>query len=189
MSHTQKYVVQYHLDCHIAKCDWQICGARFVIMNLMTFTDMTPVQLKVDEYFFFIHITYVASGYRCTLNLQVTIDWSPLAHHSHNSTHGIYHTIYLPQKLPMSCINSFLSHMVIHNKQERQWNPTPAISNSTYNNSNVTTLINFNIEERKDWSIQYSLPYKRPFSLFVSVKKIMLLECLKRHSLMKYLTL
>ena len=41
------------------------------------------------------------------------------------------------------------SHMVINNKQERQWNPTLAISNSRYNNSNIRTLIRFIIEERK----------------------------------------
>ena len=42
------------------------------------------------------------------------------------------------------------SHMVINiNKHERQWNPTLAISNSRYNNSNNRTLIHFNIEERK----------------------------------------
>jgi len=81
------------------------------------------------------------------------------------------------------------SHMVINNKQECQWNITLAISNSRYNNSNLRTLIHFNIEERKDLSIQYSVPYKRPFWLFVSVKKIMLLECLKRHALIKCLTL
>jgi len=41
------------------------------------------------------------------------------------------------------------SYMVINTKQERQWNPTLAISNSRYNNSNIRTLIHFNIEERK----------------------------------------
>ena len=41
------------------------------------------------------------------------------------------------------------SFMVINNKQERQWNPTLAISNSRYNNSNIRTLIHFNMEERK----------------------------------------
>jgi len=41
------------------------------------------------------------------------------------------------------------SYMVINNKQECQWNPTLAISNSRYNNSNIRTLIHFNIEERK----------------------------------------
>jgi len=41
------------------------------------------------------------------------------------------------------------SHMVINNKQERQWNPTLAISNSRYNNSNIRTWIHFNNEERK----------------------------------------
>jgi len=41
------------------------------------------------------------------------------------------------------------SHMVINNKQEHQWNPTLVISNSRYNNSNIRTLIHFNIEERK----------------------------------------
>jgi len=81
------------------------------------------------------------------------------------------------------------SHTVTNNKQEHQWNPTLAISNSRYSNSNIRTLIDFNIEERKDLSIQYSVPYKRPFWLFVSVKKIMLLGCLKRHTLMKRLTL
>jgi len=81
------------------------------------------------------------------------------------------------------------SHMVIHNKQEQQWNPTLAISNLRYTNSNIRTLIHFNIEERKDLSIQYSIPYKCSFWLFVSVEKIMLLECLKRHILMKRLTI
>ena len=42
-----------------------------------------------------------------------------------------------------------LSQMVINNQQEHQWNPTLAISNSRYNNSNIRTLIYFNIEERK----------------------------------------
>jgi len=41
------------------------------------------------------------------------------------------------------------SHMVINNKQECQWNPTLAISISRYNNSNIRSLIHFNIEERK----------------------------------------
>ena len=41
------------------------------------------------------------------------------------------------------------SYMFINNQQERQWNPTLAISNSRYNNSNIRTLIHFNIEERK----------------------------------------
>jgi len=41
------------------------------------------------------------------------------------------------------------SQMVINNTQERQWNPTLAISNPRYNNSNIRTLIHFNIEERK----------------------------------------
>jgi len=41
------------------------------------------------------------------------------------------------------------SYMVISNTQERQWNSTLAISNSRYNNSNIRTLIHFNIEERK----------------------------------------
>ena len=40
------------------------------------------------------------------------------------------------------------SYMVINNKQERQWNPTLAISNTRYNNSNIRTLIHFNIEEK-----------------------------------------
>jgi len=41
------------------------------------------------------------------------------------------------------------SHMVINSNQERQWNPTLAISNSRYNNSNIWTFIHFNIEKRK----------------------------------------
>jgi len=41
------------------------------------------------------------------------------------------------------------SHMVINNKLEREWNPTLAISNSWYDNSNIRTLIHFHIEERK----------------------------------------
>ena len=41
------------------------------------------------------------------------------------------------------------SYMVNNNKQEHQWNPTLAISNSRYNNSNIRTLIHFNIEKRK----------------------------------------
>jgi len=41
------------------------------------------------------------------------------------------------------------SQKVINHKQERQWNPTLAISKSRYNNSNIRTLIHFNIEERK----------------------------------------
>jgi len=41
------------------------------------------------------------------------------------------------------------SHMVINKKQERQWNPTLTISNSRYNNSNIRTLSDFNIEGRK----------------------------------------
>jgi len=77
------------------------------------------------------------------------------------------------------------SYIVINNQHKRQWKPTLAISNSRYNNSNIRTLIHFNIEERKDLSLQYSVPYKLPFWLFVSVQKIMLLECLKRHTLMK----
>jgi hypothetical protein len=40
------------------------------------------------------------------------------------------------------------SHMVINTRQEHQWNPTLAISKSRYNNSNIRTLIHFNIEER-----------------------------------------
>jgi len=82
-----------------------------------------------------------------------------------------------------------LSHIVINTKQEPQWNSTLAIPNSRYNNSNIRTLIHFNIEERPDLSIQYSVPYKWPFWQFVSVKKIMFLECLKRRTLMKRLTL
>jgi len=86
--------------------------------------------------------------------------------------------------------NQFTSlHMVINYTQVRQWNPTLAISNSTYNNSNIRSLIHPNIEERQDLSIQYWVPYKRPFWLFVSVKKIMFHECQKRHKLMKRLTL
>jgi len=81
------------------------------------------------------------------------------------------------------------SYMLINNKHERQWNRTLAISNSRYNNSKIRTLIHFNIQERNDLSLQYSVPYKQTFWVFVSVKKIMLLECLKRHTLMKYLTL
>ena len=41
------------------------------------------------------------------------------------------------------------SQTVINTKQECQWNPTLAISNSRYNNSNIRTFIHFNPEERK----------------------------------------
>jgi len=40
--------------------------------------------------------------------------------------------------------------------------------------------------ERQDWCMEYSVPYKWPFWLFVSVEKISLVECLERHSLMKH---
>jgi len=65
------------------------------------------------------------------------------------------------------------SHTIINNKHECQWSPTLAISDSRYNNSNIRTLIHFNIEYKQDLSIQYSVPYKQHFWLFVSVKKIM----------------
>jgi hypothetical protein len=81
------------------------------------------------------------------------------------------------------------SHMVINNNQWRQWNPTLATSNSRFSNSNIRTLIHFNIEKRNDIALQYSVLYKWPFSLFVPVKRSMLLECLKRNTLMKCLTL
>jgi hypothetical protein len=72
-----------------------------------------------------------------------------------------------------------VSHMVINNNQECQRNPTLAISNSRYNNSNIRTLIHINMEERTNSSIQYSVPYKQPVWLYVSVEKTMLLQCLK----------
>jgi len=39
--------------------------------------------------------------------------------------------------------------------------------------------------ERKDYIMQYSVPYKQPYWLLVSVKKIMLVDSLKGHTLMK----
>jgi hypothetical protein len=81
------------------------------------------------------------------------------------------------------------SDIVINHKQELHWNPTVAISNSRYINSNIRTFVEFNIEDRNDLPIQYSVLYKLPFCLSISVKKIMLLDYLHRHTLMKRLTL
>jgi len=72
----------------------------------MTFAEETPAHLQVDELGLFIQMTDVASGFRCTSNLQLTINLSPLLHHSHNSTHAIHHAIGQPEELLMSRINS-----------------------------------------------------------------------------------
>jgi hypothetical protein len=80
--------------------------ARSVIMNRMTFAEVTAVHLKVNEYCFFIRNMYVASGCQSTSFSQLTIDWSPLLHHSHNSTYGIHHAIGQLEELPISHINS-----------------------------------------------------------------------------------
>ena len=115
----------------------------------MTFAKETPAHLEVDEFCFFTLNTDVASGFRFTSNSQLRIYWSPLLHHSHNSTDAIYQAIGQPKKLLMSDINSLHLIWSFNNKQERQWNPPLAISNSRYNNSNIRTLIHFNIDERK----------------------------------------
>ena len=67
------------------------------------------------------------------------------------------------------------SHMVISITQQRQWNPTPAISNSRYNNSDIRTLIPFNIEERK---IHLSSIVSLTNNLFVYLNQLRRLCCL-----------
>jgi hypothetical protein len=109
-SHTQTEVLEYHLDCLIAKCDWQIYSARSVITNRNESYDICPIEsgapIKVDEFCFVFRNASVASCFRCTSNSQLMIDWSPMLHHFHNSTHAIYHAIGQPEELLMSCINS-----------------------------------------------------------------------------------
>jgi len=137
-----------------------------------------------------IHLKYIRS-FRLLVNLKFTTDhWlKPFA--ASFSQFNWCHLLCTRSAAESSNVTYQFtsSHMVINWKHERQWNPTLAISNSWYNNSNIRTLIHFNIEERKDLSLQYSVPYKLCFWLFVSVNKIMLLECVKRHTLMKRLTL
>jgi len=76
--------------------------------------------------------------------------------------------------------------LAIDNNEESQCNHTLAISDIRHNNCNIRNLIDFKMIERQDLFIQYSVPYKRSFWLFVSVKKIMLLEFLKSHTLRKH---
>jgi len=56
---------------------------------------------------------------------------------------------------------------------------------SPSNSSNVRSFIHFKMTVRKDIFMRCSVPYKWPLWLFLSVKRIMLVECLKRHTLMK----
>jgi len=98
----------------------------------------------------FFHSKYVR-GSRLPMHLKfATGNWlKPFAasfsqfdscHLSCNRSAGV--TSYVAYQFSSSC-------MVINNKHERQWYPTLAISNSRYTNSNIRTLIHFNIEERK----------------------------------------
>jgi hypothetical protein len=121
VSHTQTWVLEYYLDCLIGQCDWQICSAQSVITNHMIFAEETPVHLKVDEFSLFIRNTYGASGFRCTSNWQLLINWSPLLHHSQHSIHVIYHAIGQLGELLISCINSFhLKWSLIINKNANE---------------------------------------------------------------------
>jgi len=70
--------------------------------------------------------------------------------------------------------------------RECQSNPTLAISDSRHNISDIRTLIRLKMPEKKDLIMQYSVPYKWPYWLFVSVLKIMLVEYLERHLLIKH---
>ena len=72
--------------------------------------------------------------------------------------------------------------LVINNNQERQRNPTVAITDFTQKFAHQT-LIHFKMVERQDFFMQYSVPSKRSFWLFVSVKKIMVVKFLKRRTL------
>jgi len=53
------------------------------------------------------------------------------------------------------------------------------------NNSYFRSLIHFKMTQRKNFVMQYSVPHKWPVWPFVSVQKIRLVDCLKRHTLMK----
>ena len=159
----------------------------------MRSAEETPVHLKMDEFCFFIRNTYVAAGFPVHLKFATDDCLKPFAA-SFSQLDSCHISCHLSCNRSAGGTSNVAyqftsSQMVISNTQERQWNPTLAISNSRYNNSNIRTLIHFNIEERKDSSLQCSVPYKQPFWLFVLVKKTMLLECLKRHTLMKRLTL
>ena len=68
--------------------------------------------------------------------------------------------------------------LVVIHKQEHQWNPP-------FTNCNIQSLILFKMTERRNICMQYSVPNEQPFSLFVLDQKIMLVNCLMRHTLMK----
>jgi len=88
-------------------------------------------------------------------------------------------------ELVMKLINRLHLMWVIDSKQEHQQNPTLAISNYRPNNSHIRTLIQFKIIQSHGLFIQYSIPYKQPFWLFVWVNKTILLEFHESHTLME----
>ena len=117
-----------------------------------------------SEWILLFHLKY-GRGFRLPVHLKfATNDWlKPFAasfsrfdscHWSWNRSAG--GTSYVAYQLTSSYMvmnnkqeRQWNPTLAIHNKQQCQWNPTLAISDSRYNNSNIRTLIHFNIEERK----------------------------------------
>jgi len=122
------------------------------------------------------HSKYIR-GFRLLVHLKFsTDDWlKPIAasfsqfdscHLSYNRSAG--GTSYVAYQFTSS-------QMVINNEHEWQWYPTLVISNSRYNNSNIRTLIHFNIEERK---IHLSSIVSLPNDLFDYLYQLRRLCCL-----------
>jgi hypothetical protein len=87
---------------------------------------------------------YVATGFRCTSKLWLTNDSKPFAASfwKFNSDH--LSQDWPTQELAIQLINRLHLLLVINNNnQERQWNPTWAISDQRTHNSNIGTLIRF----------------------------------------------
>jgi len=103
---------------------------------------------------------------------------SPSLHHAENLSDAIYHDICQPEtyNVPNQLTSAHNSH----------WLMSPMRMTSHCNNSNIRTVITFEMVQKKYAFMQYSMPYNQPTWLSVSVKMIMIVECQKRHILMKY---